>query len=69
MKMPDKLTYKGFSGNIKYSKIDNVYYGEVNNIQNKYVLISYQGQNLRELKKDFKYAIDDYLSMIEQNNY
>lgn len=52
------ISYKGYTGSIEYSDMDKRYYGKVLYISS---LISYEGNNLVELKKDFYEAIDDYL--------
>jgi predicted HicB family RNase H-like nuclease len=58
------LNYKGYTGSIEYSKEDEVLFGKVKGIQ---ALISYEGKTGRELEKDFKEAIEDYLSTCREN--
>jgi len=53
------LEYKGYVGSIEYSPEDNLLYGKVLGING---LISYEGETGKELEKDFKSAIDTYLS-------
>lgn len=53
------LDYKGYSGTIEYSEEDGLLYGQVMGING---LISYEGETGKELEKDFKGAIDEYLS-------
>lgn len=53
------LDYKGYSGTIEYSEEDGLLYGQVMGING---LISYEGETGKELEKDFKAAIDEYLS-------
>ena len=61
--MRDLLEHKGYQGTIEYSIEDNLLYGKVLGIRG---LISYEGENLATLKKDFADAIDDYLLACEQ---
>jgi predicted HicB family RNase H-like nuclease len=56
--MSDIFDYKGYSGTVEYSAADNVLYGKVLGIKG---LISYEGNSLQTLKKDFESAIDGYL--------
>ena len=58
--MGDLLEYKGYYGTVEYSAADNVLYGIVLGIVG---LISYEGNSLKSLKKDFEEAIDDYLKI------
>jgi len=53
------LEYKGYSGSIEYSKEDGLFYGKVLGIRS---LISYEGMTGPEIEKDFKIAVEDYLS-------
>lgn len=53
------LEYKGYTGNIEYSKEDDLLYGKVLGIGG---LISYEGKTGKELENDFKEAIDTYLN-------
>ncbi|RVU70573.1 MULTISPECIES: hypothetical protein [Lactobacillus] len=51
------LTYKGYQGNIEEKQ--DFFFGHVLGLQN--TIISYEGRNLKELEKDFRAGIDDYL--------
>ena len=53
------LNYKDYSGTVEYSTSDNVLFGKVLGIKG---LISYEGDNVHALRKDFESAIDDYLA-------
>ena len=55
------LNYKGYVGSIHFSKEDNCFYGEVLGMINH--MITYEGNNLAELQKDFEGAVDDYLQI------
>ena len=56
--MSSVLEYKGYVGSIEFSVDDEIFYGKVQGIRS---LISYEGVDAKELIKDFKDAIDDYL--------
>ena len=53
------LEYKGYYGNIEYSKDDKCLYGKVLGMTKD--LISYEGNTVEELESDFKNAIESYL--------
>ncbi len=56
------LIYKNYHGSIEYSKEDKLMYGKVLGIKS---LISYEGKTGDKLEKDFKEAVDFYLSDCE----
>lgn len=53
------LKYKGYTGSVDYSEEDNCLYGKV--LEMSKDMITYEGQDVNELRKDFEGAIDDYL--------
>lgn len=55
------LKYKGYTGSVDYSEEDNCLYGKVLGMNND--TITYEGQNVNELRQDFEGAIDDYIAM------
>ena len=55
----DYLEYKGYKGSVEYSKDDNCLFGKVQGLSKE--LISYEGQTLDELRKDFEEGIESYL--------
>ena len=57
------LKYKGYSGSVEYSEEDNCLYGKVLGMSKN--AITYEGQDLTELRQDFEGAIDDYLALCE----
>lgn len=59
VKVKKLLSYRGYYGNIKYSPVDKVLYGEV--IRLPKAFISYEGNSLAELEQDFHNAIDAYI--------
>jgi len=61
--MNNILEYKNFNGSVNYSTADNILYGNVIGVNG---LISYEGDSIEALRKDFEEAIDDYLEMCEK---
>lgn len=57
------LNYKGYTGSIEYSPEDNLLFGKVLGVKG---LISYEGHTGEQLEKDFKHAVDSYLSLCNQ---
>ena len=52
------MEYKGYVGSVEFSEEDVIFYGKVMGIRS---LISYEGENARELVEGFHEAIDDYI--------
>ena len=64
--MNNIMKYKGYWAEIKYSDKDECFCGKIEGLKNS--LISFEGTTVKELKKDFKDAIDDYLQACKQTN-
>lgn len=58
------LTYKGYQGTIEVE--NDTLFGEVLGLENTF--ISYEGNSLAELRKDFKAGIDNYLENCRLNH-
>lgn len=58
--MSNTMEYKGYIGNIEFSENDCIFYGKVQGIRS---LISYEGENAKDLVNDFHTAVDDYLEL------
>ncbi len=56
--MNNTIKYKGYVGSVEFSEEDGIFYGKVMGIRS---LISYEGENAKELLDDFHGAVDDYL--------
>lgn len=56
--MNNTIQYKGYVGSVEFSEKDGIFYGKVMGIRS---LISYEGENVKELLNDFHGAVDDYL--------
>lgn len=52
------LSYKGYSGSIEVSLIDNVLHGKILFVND---LVTYEADNITQLKAEFEAAVDDYL--------
>lgn len=56
------LKYKSYAGIVSYSEEDEVFFGKVEGVN---ALINFEGESVKELKKAFEEAIDDYLAYCE----
>lgn len=63
--MKNLLRYKGFLGTVEFSDEDNVLFGKVIGIRDH---ISYEGATIKDLKKDFKEAIDYQIAYCKKTN-
>ena len=64
--MDNIMEYKGYWARIRYSDEDECFYGKVEGLKNS--LILFEGNTVKELKKDFKNAIDEHLRLINESN-
>lgn len=53
------LKYKGYTGSVEYSPEDDCLFGQVQGLHG--TLISYEGESVEAIRKDFEDAIDTYL--------
>ena len=60
------MRYKGYWAEIKYSDEDECFWGEIEGLQHDVIL--FEGQSVKELKKDFKDAIEHYLEVCKETN-
>jgi predicted HicB family RNase H-like nuclease len=61
--MNDILEYKGYYGSVHFSAEDEVFYGKLLGIED---LVNFEGASVRELKKAFHQAINDYLETCKE---
>lgn len=61
--MENYLKYGEYIALIEFSAEDEVFYGKVQGIKD---LVSFEGESVRQLKKAFKEAVDDYLELCRQ---
>lgn len=64
--MNNIMRYKEYWAEIKYSDEDECFFGEVEGLRN--TSISFEGTTVKELKEDFKEAIDHYLILCKESN-
>lgn len=62
--MSNIMKYKGYWAEVRYSDEDECFWGEVEGLKN--TSITFEGSTVKELKKDFKNAIDHYLSICKE---
>ena len=60
--MNNTMEYKGYVGSVEFSEADALFFGKVMGIR---ALISYEGENARDLVEDFHGAVEDYLAMCD----
>jgi predicted HicB family RNase H-like nuclease len=61
--MSNLLSYKNYNGTVEYSKKDGCLFGKVVGIKS---LLSYEGDSIQELEKDFQTVIDEYIADCEE---
>ena len=64
--MDNIMEYKGYFAEIKYSDDDKCFCGKVFGLKND--LILFEGNSVKELRKDFEDAIDSYLENCKATN-
>jgi predicted HicB family RNase H-like nuclease len=61
--MENILTYKEYIGSVSFSAEDDIFHGKIEAIND---LVTFEGESVRELKKAFKDAVDDYLETCKE---
>lgn len=61
--MSDTMTYKGYIGSVSFSAEDEIFYGKIEAIND---LIMFEGESVKELKRAFHEAVDDYIETCKQ---
>lgn len=61
--MNDILEYKGYYASLRFSSEDDVFYGKLLGIED---LVNFEGASVKELKKAFHEAVDDYLETCKE---
>ena len=64
--MNNIIKYKNYWAEIKYNDEDECFCGIVEGLKKD--IISFEGESVKELKKDFKNAIDHYLKVCEETH-
>ena len=58
--MKSTMSYKGYYGSVEFSDEDNVFFGRIIGINDH---ITYEGDSVKSLRKDFNAAVDEYLNV------
>ena len=61
--MKDMMEYKGYYGSVHYSDEDRIFYGKIEFVR---ALVSYEGTDVKSLRKAFEEAVDDYILTCKQ---
>lgn len=61
--MKNTLKYKDFIASVEFSFEDNVLHGKLEGITD---LVTFEANNVTDLKKSFKEAVDDYLDFCKE---
>ena len=64
--MSNIMKYKGYWAEVSYSDKDECFCGKIEGLKND--LIFFEGQTVKELKQDFKDAINHYLQSCQDTN-
>ncbi len=56
------LEYKGYKGSIEIDTKAEILFGHIQNLKNPGDLVSYEGETIKQLKKDFENAVDEYIA-------
>ena len=60
--MSETFEYKDYNGSVLYSAEDKILHGRVIGIRD---MITYEGDDVQSLEKNFQSAVDEYLSFCE----
>jgi predicted HicB family RNase H-like nuclease len=63
--MKDVIEYNGFLGSVNFDADDEVFYGSIEGIED---LVSFEGVSVKDIKKAFQVALDDYLDLSKKAN-
>lgn len=55
--MRDVIQYNGYIGSVHFSAEDDCFFGKIEGIND---LVTFEGQDVKELRKAFKHAVRDY---------
>lgn len=61
--MKSTMSYMGYYGSVEFSDEDNVFYGVIIGINDH---ITYEGNSVKSLRRDFENAVEDYLYACSQ---
>lgn len=58
------MNYKGYIGNVEYDEEAKIFSGTVINTRD---IITFQGTSVKEIEKEFRNSIDDYLAWCKED--
>ncbi len=58
--MIDRMEYGEFIGSVHYSVKDDLLFGKIEGISD---LVTFEGTSVKELRKSFKEAVEDYIAL------
>jgi predicted HicB family RNase H-like nuclease len=61
--MIDKIRYKEFIGSVHFSAEDEVFFGKIEGVND---LVTFEGDTVKQLKKAFEEAVDDYIELCQE---
>ena len=61
--MKNTINYKGYYGSVEFSDEDNVFFGRIIGVNDR---ITYVGDSVGALRRDFEEAVDEYLETCSQ---
>lgn len=64
--MKNIMKYKGYWAEVQYSDEDECFCGSIEGLKND--SITFEGETVKELKKDFRDAINHYIEACKQTN-
>ncbi len=53
------MNHQGYTARIEFDERDNIFVGRILGVR---AIISFHGQTVKELRKQFEHAVDDYLA-------
>ena len=59
------MEYKGYVGKVEYDDEAGIFHGEVINLRD---VITFQGDNVEELRQAFQDSVEDYLEFCSERN-
>jgi predicted HicB family RNase H-like nuclease len=60
--MNDLLEYQDFKGSVRYSAVDDIFFGKLEGIDE---LVVFEGHSVPELNSAFKRAVEDYQETLQ----
>ena len=61
--MKDMMAYKDYYGSVHYDDEDRIFHGKMEFIRS---LVTYEGSDVKSLRKAFEAAVDDYLELCKE---